>query len=147
MDSRSGGLGRLVQWYSGPVGLAFGGGLGIAVLLAVVDMVAASIVVAVVVLAVVVPWKLTRQRREYVDQIAALRAENSAMREQLDQLARDVGARLEAALTKKTVRPILQEFRKMDRERINGLQAQIVQIQEELAPPDDEAEDEPEVVG
>lgn len=150
MDSRTGatgGLGQLLRWYSGPVGLLFGAGLLLAAVLALVDLVAASIVVALAVIGIVVPWKLMRQRNEYVAQIAALNAERQVMSTQLDEVVNGVNTRLDGALTKRTIRPIMQEFRKMDRDRINGLHAEIVQMQEQLAPPeDDDTGEVPEAV-
>lgn len=132
---------QLVQWYLGPVGLAFGLGIVVAIMLALVGSPGASVVVLALAVAIVVPWKLIRQRNEYLQQVASLRAQQATDRAQIEAVAADAVARSNGALTNKSVRPILQEFRRMDRERINGLQERIIAVEEELAAEqDDDAE-------
>ncbi|MDW3177655.1 MAG: hypothetical protein R8J94_09730 [Acidimicrobiia bacterium] len=133
---------ELFKWYMNVVGALFLVALVASVGLALAGFNSAAIVVAVAVIAVVVPWKFVRQRSEFRQQISALQKEHSAVQAQLDRTAGELDGRLAGVLTKNTVRPILQEFRKFDRDRYNALHGRIAVIEDELAPDEDEGEEE-----
>ena len=130
-------LGQLVKWYLGPVGLAFGVGVVVAMALALLGSPEAAVIVLALALALVMPWKLIRQRNVYLHEVAALRAHQDADRARIEAVSAEAVARSKGALTNKSVRPILQEFRKMDRERINGLHERIIAVEKELAEGED----------